>query len=260
MLRQSMLRFRWIGVLLLVALFSALGIGSAAWAVPVAVPQRQTVPLTPPPTWTRIRPSATRTPLPTRPESQSTTPVPQSTPGTQSTSGSPVTPAAQNTSAPQRTVVSSDTPLSGSSALPTSSSVAAVTPAAPSGPWLNLSAAPLIVGPNSRVALRVELRNGSADVLSNATLLLSRPATLSFAEAHVTSGQVELKQDALVWTCGSLAGGAVGSLELEATVAPDVLPDGTIPLHATLSWAGGELFANQVTLTLPWALLPDVGE
>jgi hypothetical protein len=241
MFRQLVLRYRWTGVFLLVALFSALGVGGTTWALPVQAPQRQTVPLTPPPTWTRVRPPATRTLVPTRPE-----------PPRSATPGSPSTPV------PQATSVPAGAPPSGG-ATPVATPRQRTTPQTSESVWLWLSADPLIVGPGSRVSVRVELKNVDATALDAVTLELPAPVGLRFVDARVASGQADISEAKLTWQLGRLEPGTDALIEVTARVAADVLPDGALLLRPRLSWSEGELLGDEMALVLPWALLPATG-
>ena len=176
-----------------------------AWASYVAAPQRQTVPMTPPPTWTPVVDLGV--PVPTQPP-----PEPK--------------PPEQATPVPE------------------------------ADPWMWLGVEPTIVGPGSEVALRLELENVGGAPLEGAILVLAEPALLRFVNVRASLGEVQAGASPPNWEAGTIQAGAGGVLEISAVVASDALPDNTIPLSATLTWADGQETSNEIVLVLPWALLP----
>ena len=213
MLGGTTARLRWARLALIAFLLFLLGRELPAWANPAARPPRQTVPRTPPPTWTPEVPLAAPTSPPTPPEPpQRPTPAPDETP----------------LLAPE--------------------------------PWLGLSAEPLLLGPGSQVILRLRLENIGTASLAGARLVLPRPPVLHFTTVRLSTGQVSFGPPGLTWEPGPLESGAGQWLEITALLAEDVLPDGLIPLQATLTWPEGHLVSNALALTLPWALLPEAGE
>lgn len=280
-----------LALLLLVLLLLALSSARSAWATLAEHALRQTVPLTPPPTWTPVRPPATPTPLPTRPvPPRPPTSVPQDTPMPEGTAILQPSAVAPNTSVPgtdvPRTIVLNTsvpstpapstrtpgtpvlgaTPVPGGTSIPQSTAVAPNTPVrqepavAQGQPWMWLSAAPTIVGPGVRVTLELELESVGAGSLSGASLLLAEPAALHFAQVRITQGQVNADASGVTWEPGVLESGSGAFLYVDATVADDVLPEGAIPLQALLSWPAGQLASNPIALALPWAPLPETGE
>ena len=251
-----MRRYRWLWVALLLALTLApWGRLAPRWLATLALPGRQTVPATPPATWTPAQPPPTATPLPTRPGSKTDTPVPAASTATPS--------AAPTEAAPTATLAPGQSPAPTGSPAPTRSSPAATSaPAgAPTpGPWLWLNAEPAIVGPGSRVLLKVEAANESAGAMPEVVITLSGLDRLAPGAPRPSVGQIEPQSGGLVWRVGDLAPGAGVALELDAVVSDLVLPDGAIPLRASLAWRGGGPLVQEIALALPWAPLPAVGE
>ena len=252
---------KWIGLLLLAGSAGLLlDQDPGAWAAPLAAPHRQTVPLTPPATWTPVSPSSTprqtAAPPGSPPTDQESPPPPAAPPSVET----PGTPAA--------TLVGTAPALTSTLALsPTSLTPAAVsveTPVQPfsSGaePRLALTADPLVVGPRSEVALRLGVRNTGKGSLEGVTVTLTEPSALRFNSVRVYGGDLRWEESQLTWDPGQLPAGAEGILEIAAVVGDDVLPDTTIPLVATLSWPSGEDVTQELVMRLPWALLPETGE
>ena len=126
-------------------------------------------------------------------------------------------------------------------------------------PWLGVSAEPLVAQPGMVVSILVEVQNLDDGSMENATVTLLPHPALSFQQTQTTSGQAELGPDGLTWIPGALSGHSGGTLQMTAVVAPDALPGTQVLLSATLTWPGGQVQSNEWPLTLPNALLPEVG-
>lgn len=261
-----MRRYRWLWIALLLALALApWGRWAPRWLTTLALPGRQTVPVTPPATWTPAQPPPTVTPLPTRPGgSKTSTPIPAAptaAPTTEPTEPPPTaTLAPGQTPAPTR-----ESPTAAFGGAATATPALAPTSAPPTssatpGPWLWLHADPAIVGPGSRVLLQVEVANEGPQAIAEAVVALSGLTLLTLAPPRANAGQVETQPGLLLWRVGALAPGAGAALELDAVVSDLVLPDGALPLRAVLTWRGGGPLVQEIALALPWAPLPAVGK
>lgn len=241
-LRDTMPYCKYLGLALVVTIL-VLWPRGLAWASPLSNVHRQTMPLTPPPTWTpEQQPGGsepTAPPSPTRPEP---TRPPEDT-------------RVPPTDAPEQPA---DTP-----APPTNTPVAAPdtpTPAPPvAQPWLYLSADPMFVGPSSEVGIRVEIANFGDAVLQTANITLTMPTLLSFVNVRTTSGQIRFEASNLILELNPVQPGGEGLLEIDVVVSADALPDAIIPMRAALNWDGGASVISDFPLVLPWAPLPETG-
>ncbi len=253
-----MRRYRWLWIVLLLALaLPPWGRWAPRWLTTLALPGRQTVPITPPATWTPAQPPPTVTPLPTRPGGSRThTPIPAPTEAPPTVTLAPgQTPSPSPTGALTATAVGDATPTS-ASASPTGAPALGATP----GLWLWLHADPAIVGPGSRALLQVEVANEGPQAIAEAVVALSGLTPLTLAPPRPSAGQVEAQPGLLLWRVGALAPGAGAALELDVVVSDLVLPDGALPLRAALTWRGGGPLVQEIALALPWAPLPAVGK
>ena len=252
---------KWIGLLLLAGSAGLLlDQDPGAWAAPLAAPHRQTVPMTPPATWTPVSPTSppkpTRTPPPSSPPTDQGSPPPPAAPPSVETPGTPAATLVGTAPALTSTLALSPTSLTPAAVL-----VQTLTqPTSAPEPRLALTADPLVVGPRSEVALRLGVRNTGKGSLEGVTVTLTEPSALRFNSVRVYGGDLRWEESQLNWDPGSLPAGAEGILEIAAVVGDDVLPDSAIPLVATLSWPGGEDVSQELVLRLPWALLPETGE
>lgn len=193
---------------LLLALLTVLWVwrDPAVWATSLAKPQRQTVPLTPPATWTPTSPGVTPGPTRSRPK-------------------------------PTRRAI----------------------PSQEAEPWLELVLSPTIGGPGSAVAATIVLENLGGAPLTGAQVTLPGSPILEYLFARASSGQVRLMGNQLLWQPDAVEGGERHELQINLVVSEDALPDTTLLMQATVTWPGGEASSNEVTLILPWALLPETG-
>jgi len=258
-----MKRYRWLWIVLLAALALApWGRWAPDWLTALALPGRQTVPATPPAPWTPVPAPPTVPPLPRRPGNKTNTPTLVALTATPSAAPTEAAPTA--TLAPGQSPAPTDTPALASptfapaSATPADASTPAV--AATPGPWLWLNAEPAIVGPGSRVLLKVEAANEGAEAMPEVVITLSGLDRLAAGAPRPSVGQIEPQSGGLVWRVGDLAPGAGAALELDAVISDLVLPDGAIPLRASLVWRGGGPLVQEIALALPWAPLPAVGK
>lgn len=188
--------------------------GPPAWANSLAAPHRQTVPLTPPPTWTPVGPPATATPRPARPA-----PPPTATPAPE-----------QGTAEPRPQ------------------------------PWVWLEAMPGVVGPGSQVTVRVELVNvGNAPLAGTVLTLQQAPLVLRELQWEPASGDVRLEADGLVWRPHTLEAQQRTVLLVSGVIAREARPGSQVVVRAELAWPEGTSLSNEVTLSLPRALLPETG-
>ena len=187
-----------------------LGIGLVrsrdAWASPAAKPHRQTVPMTPPPTWT---------PVP-GPSQATTTREPRSAPR----------PA---------------------------------TPVAGALPWLDLDSDSFVVGPGSEVLLALVLENLGGASLSGATISLTVPPWL-VPERIEAEGQTSVSGFVVTWLPPQIEPGAREQATIRGSVTDLVPPDTQTVLQASVAWTGGVSDGNEITLSVPWLLLPDTGD
>lgn len=127
-------------------------------------------------------------------------------------------------------------------------------------PWLGLSAEPLVAQPGTTVSILLELQNLGDGSLANATIVLPLHPALTLQSVQASLGQTQAGPDGITWIPGPLGGHSGGSLQVTVTVAPDALPGANIRMRATLTWPGGQVQSNEWPLTLPAALLPEVGD
>jgi hypothetical protein len=227
----------------------------ADWARVGAEPYRQTVPLTPPATWTPV-PVPTAAVPPTRGSQPSSTPV-----GSTETPLPPsVTLAATGTPSPpsataDRSLESSRTvqPTQAESAV---SATWTLTPP----PVLQLSwvVEPEVVGPGSDVVLQLVLMNTGSGALPGARIVVERPTFLYSLAWHTPVGQLWDDPEGIVWEPGELEAGEEIALALQAQVVEDLLPGASLPLQALLI-VGDAPQRVEGGLTAPPALLPDCG-
>jgi hypothetical protein len=250
----------------------AAGLSLPAWGAPLAYPLRQTVPMTPPPTWTPVAPPSDPTPIPTytRPQPPEETRLPETTPvpptlvPTEPTTEQPpsVTPATPPTA-----------PALAASATATWAAVAAVTPSATNGmvpparmkarPWMGFTAEPFIIGPGSVVTLQLLLENLGTGIMEDPSVSLALPSELVYVSAQASAGTVQSTSPQIVWRLEAPSTSRSASLAVTIQVVPDVLPDNELHLQGRLAWSEGrdraETVSNVVVLILPWALLPETG-
>lgn len=224
-----------------IAALSVALVASAALAAPWhragAEALRQTVPLTPPATWTPAAPAAPP-PEPTVPQppdhstalppAEEPDPVPTALPG----SAEPTRPAVDPTQAP-----------------PASPEAAAAQP------WLGLSARPQIIAPGDVVTLRLELVNLGPGDLARATVTLGPVPHLTLRP----SGSARVVAGALRWSAPRLAAGEGAVVEVQAVVGEGLLPGEEIVFAGGLAGDGSELVSNEALLLAPRAVLPVVG-
>ncbi|MFH1086916.1 MAG: hypothetical protein V1772_14300 [Chloroflexota bacterium] len=184
-----------------------LGQGMTAWASALARPGRQTVPLTPPATWTPSVPAPGRTATPPPPR--------------------PTRRPAGTTALPQ--------------------------------PWLELEAAPAVVAPGMDVALQVNVVNLGAAPWGGGTVTLEVSDLLRDLRLGPLTGSASWQGRALIWRLEELAPEASAVLELRATVAQEALPDGRIPVWASLVAPATDALTREAAFELPWAPLPAAG-
>ncbi|MHB0856576.1 MAG: hypothetical protein ACYC5M_03280 [Anaerolineae bacterium] len=242
---------------LILTLAAAL-IQAPAWGAPVAAPDRQTVPLTPPATWTPrpAPPTATRT-VPLPPTTLPTLPPPTAMPPTSAppTAALPPTDTPPPTFAPTHTLVH-PTPTA---ATPTPSSAPSPTrEGAIPRAWLALTGAPDLLAPGVPITLTLQVASVGNVPLENALLTLDGLAALVDPLPAPDAGRVTLLADRLTWALPALPPGESLTLLLTAHAPQDLLPSATLPLLAELAWDGPPLQV-ELLLAAPWALLPDTG-
>ena len=171
-------------------------------ALPWGAASGQTVPRTPPPTWTR-------TPRPVTPFAPTETPLPTWTP----------------TLAP-----------------------GAPTPIPLANPALALRVSPEVVGPGMVVRLVVQAINHGSAPAEGAEMSLEVPWPLALRDPQRSTMPL-----------GALRPGEAAEWLVEATVQSDARPGQELSCQAALSYRGGRVVSNAVTITLPPALLPAAG-
>jgi hypothetical protein len=225
------------GVVALSLAFFASAALAAPWHRAGAEALRQTVPLTPPATWTPAAPAAPP-PEPTIPQppdhstalppAEEPDPVPTALPGP----AEPTRPAADPTQAP-----------------PASPEAAAAQP------WLGLSARPQIVAPGDVVTLRLELVNLGPGDLAPATVTLGPVRHLTLRP----SGTARVVAGELRWSAPRLAAGEGAVVEVQAVVGEGLLPGEEMVFAGEVAGAGEGTESNEALLVAPQAVLPGVG-
>lgn len=218
------------GVVALSLAFFASAALAAPWHRAGAEALRQTVPLTPPATWTPAAPAAPP-PEPTVPQppdhatalppAEEPDPVPTALPG----------------------------PAEPTQALPAPSDAAAAQP------WLGLSARPQIIAPGDVVTLRLELVNLGPGDLAPATVTLGPVPHLTLRP----SGSARVVAGELRWSAPRLAAGEGAVVEVQAVVGGGLLPGEEMVFLGGLAWGGAEVESNEALILAPQAPLPEVG-
>ncbi|MHB1295967.1 MAG: hypothetical protein ACYC4R_13340 [Anaerolineae bacterium] len=248
------LRALWVLVILVLA---ASLTHVPAWGAPVAAPDRQTVPLTPPATWTPrpAVPTATRTPR-VPPTALPTLRPPTAQPATRVPTNVHPSATPMPTSTPQPVRITTAAPTAAVPA--TAPALSPTREGAIPLPWLALGGAPDVLMPGVPVEITVRVASVGNVPLEGAVLTLDGLAALGSINSTSSGGRTTMVGDRLTWALPPLPVASSLTLTLSGTAPQALLPEAQIILHAGLSWSGTPL-KEELILAAPPVLLPDTG-